>query len=74
MSKEELQDRKAVLTERFDKLTQQRQEIEDELKRLQGEYRLAEELLQVELSKFNASNTDEEQPKRLRKVATDAED
>lgn len=39
MTKEELQTRADACKEKFDQLAAQRDELEDELKRLQGEYR-----------------------------------
>lgn len=44
MTKEEIQVKKTEVTNRFDELNAQQAEIGDELKRLQGEYRLLENM------------------------------
>jgi hypothetical protein len=63
MSKEDLLQKKVVIEQRFDELTKTKSEAEDEMKRLQGEYRLVVELI----------NTSDDKPKRLRKVIPDAQ-
>lgn len=48
MTHEKLEEKKAELQKRFDDLSTQKTQIEDEQKRLQGEHRLIQELLALE--------------------------
>lgn len=60
---------KAAIQQQFDKLNESKSDIEDEMKRLQGEYRLLEQMLGEGVTLPAPS---EEKPKRLRKVEEDA--
>lgn len=59
MNTEDLQNRKVAIEQRFDELLKVKSNADDEMKRLQGEYRLLTELLPPDAPV---------KPKRIRKV------
>lgn len=61
MQKESLEQRKTAIQSRFDELSKQKTDIDDEMKRLQGEFRLVEDLLKEPTPQAP-------KPKRIRKV------
>lgn len=63
MSKEDLLQKKVAIEQRFEELVKTKSEADDEMKRLQGEHRLLVELI-----------NGDDKPKRIRKVAPDAQD
>lgn len=76
MSKEDLEQKKLAIQGRFDELSKFKTDTEDEMKRLQGQFALVEELLAPAPPAENVDQADPAPSKRLRKieVTQDAED